>query len=130
MVSAPLPGLRLKYPPHPYLRKGRDYVLPYTGPTDERWWDGHVWAGQEGAKKGQRRLSVEVRARDGVCQVCGAQAAEEVHHDPPWHQSHRHDANQAIGVCFTCHRKQLHGAVRSSGEPGESKGSRRVRASG
>lgn len=122
--------LKLAYPPHPYLLNGRDSVLPYEGTTDERWWDRHIWAGQEGRRIGQRRLAVEVLARDGTCQICGAQPAQEAHHDPAWSVRPKHDPRQAIGVCPACHRQQLHGVANSDGEPGASKGTRRVRASG
>jgi RNA-directed DNA polymerase len=122
-------ALRLPYPPHPYLYQGRDYVLPQPGTTDQRWWDQHIWAGQEGRRVGQRRLAVEVLARDAVCQSCGKQLAQEAHHDPPWEECEKHKPNQAIGVCQTCHR-QLHRVARLKGEPGGSKGARRVRASG
>jgi RNA-directed DNA polymerase len=44
LSSIPRKPLTLSYPPHPYLLKGRDYVLPYSGTTDERWWNQHVWA--------------------------------------------------------------------------------------
>ena len=129
LSSIPRKALRLSYPPHPYLLKGRDYVLPYTGTTDERWWDRHVWAGEEGKRIGQRRLAVEVITRDAVCQSCGEQPSQVTHHDPPWKECLKHKPERAIGVCLTCHR-QLHGVERLNGEPGESKGTRRVRASG
>jgi hypothetical protein len=116
LSSIPRKPLRLTYPPHPYLLQKRDYVLPYNGTTDERWWDQHVWAGQEGSKKGQRRLATEVLARDASCQICGTQPASEVHHQPPWKDSHRHDPQQAIGVCSACHRQTLQHVVKSEGE--------------
>jgi len=109
--------LKLTYPPHPYLLKGRDYVLPYAGTTDERWWDRHVWMGQEGHRIGQARLAVEVLARDATCQMCGEQPASEVHHDPPWSSTSKHDPGKAFGVCSTCHRQTLQRAVKSNGEP-------------
>lgn len=108
--------LTLPYPPHPYLLKGRDYVLPYTGPTDERWWDRHIWAGQEGPRKGQRRLAVEILARDATCQLCGTEPITEVHHQPPWKENHKHDPAQAMGVCTACHRQTLPKVVKSEGE--------------
>lgn len=107
LSGIPRKPLKLPYPPHPYLLKGRDYVLPYTGTTDEQWWDWHVWTGHEGGRKGQRRLAVEVLARDAACQTCGSQPSEEVHHKPPWHECHEHDPNKAIGVCSACHRRQV-----------------------
>ncbi len=116
LSSIPRKPLTLPYPSHPYLFKGRDYVLPYTGTTDELWWDRHVWAGQEGRKKGQRRLAVEVLARDVICQICGQQPAEETHHDPPWKECHKHNPKQAIGVCVSCHQQTLQGVVKSEGE--------------
>jgi len=91
LSSIPREPLRLSYPPHPYLLNGRDYMLPYTGTTDERWWDRHVWAGQEGDRKGQRRLATEVLARDATCQICGSQPSKEAHHNPPWRERHKHD---------------------------------------
>jgi group II intron reverse transcriptase/maturase len=109
--------LKLSYPPHPYLLKGRDYVLPYSGTTDERWWDRHVWMGQEGRRKGQRRLAIEVLARDATCQICGAQPASQVHHDPLWKDHSKHNPKEAIGVCSVCHRLTLQGVVKSEGEP-------------
>jgi RNA-directed DNA polymerase len=39
--------------------KERDYVLPSPGMTDVRWWDCHVWMGQEGQNKGRIRLAME-----------------------------------------------------------------------
>jgi len=121
LSSIPRKPLQLSYPPHPYGFKDRDGVLPYTGATDERWWEQHVWAGQEGERKGQRRLAVEVLARDATCQVCGKQLAREVHHDPAWSESHQHDPQRAMGVCPACHRQKLHGVEKLNGEPGESK---------
>ena len=116
LSSIPRKPLRLSYPPHPYLLKGRDYVLPYTGPTDEHWWDRHIWAGQEGPRKGQRRLAVEVLARDATCQICGTGPTTEVHHQPPWKEKHKHDPDQAMGVCAACHRQTLPNVVKSDGE--------------
>jgi len=117
LSSIPRKPLKLSYPPHPYLLKGRDYALPYSGTTDERWWDRHVWAGQEGHRIGQRRLAVEVLARDATCQVCGEHLAQEVHHAPAWKDSLKHKPNRAIGVCTECHRQRLHSVVKSEGEP-------------
>ena len=116
LSSIPRKALKLTYPPHPYLLKGRDYVLPYTGPTDERWWDRHIWAGQEGPRKGQRRLAVEVLARDATCQLCGTEPTTEVHHQPPWKENHKHDPEKAVGVCAACHRQPLPSVVKSEGE--------------
>jgi RNA-directed DNA polymerase len=129
LSSIPRKALRLSYPPHPYLLKGRNSVLPYPGTTDERWWDQHVWAGQEGKRIGQRRLAMEVLARDATCQVCGIHPSQQTHHDPPWSECSKHNPQRSMGVCYTCHQ-QLHGVERWNGEPGESKGTRRVRASG
>lgn len=129
LSSIPRKALRLSYPPHPYLFQGRDYVLPCPGLTDQQWWDQHVWAGQEGKRTGQRRLALEVIARDAVCQSCGGQLAQVAHHDPPWKECGKHKPDKAIGVCHACHQ-QLHGVERLNGEPGGSKGARRVRASG
>lgn len=117
LSSIPRKPLKLSYPPHPYLLKGRDYVLPYSGATDERWWDRHVWVGQEGRRIGQKRLAVEVLARDATCQVCGAHLAQEVHHAPAWKDSSKHNPSKAIGVCTKCHRQTLHSVVKSDGEP-------------
>jgi group II intron reverse transcriptase/maturase len=115
LSGIPRKPLTLPYPPHPYLSQERDYILPSTGTTDERWWDRHVWMGQEGRRKGQKRLAVEVLGRDVTCQICGEQPAKEVHHDPPWKECYKHNPKQAIGVCASCHR-QLQGAVKSEGE--------------
>jgi RNA-directed DNA polymerase len=117
LSSIPRKPLKLSYPPHPYLLNGRDYVLPYSGTTDERWWDQHVWVGQEGRRKGQRRLAIEVLTRDATCQICGEGPAKEVHHNPPWRVRSRHNPKEAIGVCSTCHRQTLQGVVKSDGEP-------------
>ncbi len=100
--------LTLRYPPHPYLYPGRDYVLPRTGLTDEKWWDRHIWAGEEGRRIGQLRLSTEVLSRDAICQVCGKHKSEEAHHEPPWREAHKHRATKAIGVCKVCHWHKLH----------------------
>jgi RNA-directed DNA polymerase len=116
LSGIPRKPLTLSYPHHPYLLEGRDYTLPYTGTTDEQWWDRHVWVGQEGHKKGQRRLATEVLARDVTCQMCGTQPATEVHHDPPWKACHKHDPEQAVGVCTSCHRQTSSGVVKSEGE--------------
>jgi len=105
LSSIPRKSLKLSYPPHPYLFKERDYVLPYAGMMDECWWDRHVWGGQEGERVGQKRLAVEVLARDTTCQICHAQPAEEVHHSPGWRDQARHTPKKAIGVCSACHRQ-------------------------
>lgn len=102
--------LMLKYPPHPYLLPNRNKVILNPGPSDERWWDQHIWAGQEGKRKGQRRLSIEVLSRDAVCQVCGQTQSQEAHHDPAWKESQKHKPGKAMGVCKTCHRQILHSA--------------------
>jgi RNA-directed DNA polymerase len=107
LSSIPRKPLKLPYPPHPYLLDERDYVLPYPGTTDEMWWERHIWVGQEGRRKGQKRLAVEVLARDATCQICGERPATEAHHDPSWKEGHRHDPNEAIGVCSVCHRQGL-----------------------
>ena len=117
LSSIPRKSLRLCYPPHPYLLKGRDYVLPRPGTTDERWWDRHVWAGQEGRRIGQRRLAVEVLARDSTCQTCGEHSSKSVHHNPPWKEKPKHNPKEAMGVCSTCHRQKLHSVVKSNGKP-------------
>lgn len=117
LSSIPRKALRLSYPPYPYLLKERGYALPYSGTTDERWWDRHVWAGQEGRRTGQRRLAVQVLARDATCQICGEKPSAEVHHSPSWSEQPKHSPEQAMGVCPTCHRQRLHGAVKSDGEP-------------
>jgi group II intron reverse transcriptase/maturase len=116
LSSIPRKPLTLSYPPHPYLLEGRDYVMPDPGTTDEHWWDQHVWVGQEGRRKGQRRLAVEILARDAVCQICKEQPATEAHHDPSWKKSAKHDPRQAIGVCAACHRQMKQRAVKSDGE--------------
>jgi group II intron reverse transcriptase/maturase len=116
LSSIPRKPLRLRYPPHPYLLKGRDYALPRPGTTDERWWDRHVWAGQEGRRIGQKRLAVEVLARDSTCQVCGEHPSKVVHHNLPWNEKPKHSPKNAVGVCSTCHRQKLHGVVKSNGE--------------
>jgi hypothetical protein len=107
LSGIPRKPLHLPYPPHPYLVNGRNDVLPHTGSTDERWWDRHVWGGQEGKRKGQQRLRVTVLARDTICRICGKKPSTEVHHTPPWKDSKKHDPEQAIGVCATCHRQTL-----------------------
>jgi RNA-directed DNA polymerase len=116
LSSIPRKPLKLSYPPHPYLLNGRDYALPYSGTTDERWWDQHVWVGQEGRRKGQRRLAIEVLTRDAICQICGERSAAEVHHNPPWSENSRHKPEEAIGVCSVCHRQTLQRVVKSDGE--------------
>ena len=116
LSSIPRKPLRLSYPPHPYLLQGRDYVLPYTSTTDEQWWDRHVWAGQEGRRRGQKRLAVEVLARDTICQICSQQPTIIAHHEPPWRICTKHDPDKAIGVCATCHRQTLSSVVKSDGE--------------
>ncbi|HEU5099698.1 MAG TPA: hypothetical protein VFU22_11795 [Roseiflexaceae bacterium] len=98
-------ALQLGYPPHPYLLDTRTDVLVNPETTDERWWDQHVWAGQEGERKGQRRFAVEVLARDAVCQICGAAIAQIAHHEPAWSETQHHTAQAGQGVCVTCHHK-------------------------
>jgi group II intron reverse transcriptase/maturase len=120
LSSLPRKALKLGYPPPAFLLKGRDYALPYPGTTDERWWDQHVWGGQEGSRIGQRRLAMEVLARDTTCRQCHEQPSEQVHHEPPWRERAKHDPKTAIGVCVPCHRQMLHSVVESNGEPGES----------
>ena len=110
LSSIPRKPLRLGYPPHPYLGDIHADVLPTPGTGDECWWDQHVWAGQEGERIGQRRLATAVMTRTAVCEVCGTQLVTEVHHDPPWHETHHHRQHQALGVCAACHRR-LHGAA-------------------
>jgi RNA-directed DNA polymerase len=108
LSSIPRKGLRLAYPPHPYLPAARADVLVKAGPTDERWWDHHIWAGQEGNRLGQRRFALEVKAREPICHVCGAAPTDEAHHNPPWREAHTHNPHQGYGVCSACHRQRLH----------------------
>jgi RNA-directed DNA polymerase len=109
LSSIPRKALRLGYPAHPYLPESRAEVLVNAGVTDERWWDQHVWAGQEGDRIGQRRFALEVKARDIVCQICGAAPSDEAHHDPAWRETHRHNPQEGRGVCSACHRQRHHG---------------------
>jgi hypothetical protein len=120
LSSIPRKALKLRYPPLAYLQQGRDYTLPYSGTTDERWWDRSVWGGQEGRRIGQRRLAVEVLARDTTCRLCDEQPSEQVHHEPPWRERPKHEPKTAIGVCTSCHRQTLQRVVKSDGEPGAS----------
>jgi hypothetical protein len=113
LSSIPRKSLKLPYPPHPYLE--RNQLFPSTGATDEQWWDRHVWIGQEGRRKGQMRLALEVLARDANCQICGRQPATEAHHNPSWQERLRHHPNEAIGVCSACHRQKAHNVL-SNGE--------------
>jgi group II intron reverse transcriptase/maturase len=103
----PRKPLTLPYPPHPYLLKDRNATLLPPGMTDEIWWEQHLWIGQEGARKGQRRLAVEVLARDVTCRACGEQPATQTHHDPPWKDSHQHDPDKTLGLCAACHQQTL-----------------------
>lgn len=130
LSSIPRKSLRLAYPPHPYLVTGRDYALPHLSMGDELWWDQHVWAGQEGARRGQRRFATQVLARDKVCRMCKARPASVAHHEPPWHEHPKHNPSQALGLCEACHKRTLRRVAVLEGEPGELKGSRRVRTSG
>jgi RNA-directed DNA polymerase len=130
LSNIPRKRLTLSYPPPVYLIKGRDYMFPWSGTTDERWWNRHVWGGQEGHRNGQRRLAVAVLARDVTCRICYKQPATEVHHDPPWRDRPKHDPTRAMGVCLACHRRTLQDVVKSDGEPRGSKGACGVRASG
>ena len=114
--SIPRKSLKLAYPPPVYGLEERKFALPFSGPSDEHWWDRHVWAGQEGKRIGQGRLALEVLARDTICQLCRKELATEVHHEPPWKERPKHDANHAIGVCSFCHQRRLHGVVKSDGE--------------
>ena len=82
----------------------------------KRWWDQHVWAGQEGSRRGQRRLAVAVLGRDSICQLCGQHPATIAHHDPPWHSQTKHNPDKAIGVCTLCHQQQPHRVVKSDGK--------------
>ncbi|HKA54234.1 MAG TPA: group II intron reverse transcriptase/maturase [Candidatus Binatia bacterium] len=116
LSSIPRKALKLSYPPPAFLLKGRDYTLPSSGPTDERWWDQQVWGGQEGSRIGQRRLAVEVLARDATCRVCEVQPSEQVHHQPPWREQPKHNPKTAMGVCVSCHRQTLQHVVKSNGE--------------
>jgi hypothetical protein len=115
--SIPRKPLRLSYPPHPYLLKGRSYVLTRSGIADERWWDRYVWSGQEGRRKGQKRLAIEVLARDSTCQICQEQPSKAAHHISAWKKEFKHNPKEAIGVCLTCHRQKLHSVAKSNGEP-------------
>jgi RNA-directed DNA polymerase len=108
LCCIPRKPLHLGYPPHPYLLDSRTDVVVGPETTDERWWDQHVWAGQEGERKGQRRFALEVLARDAVCQVCGIAIAQIAHHDPPWAETQKHTITSGQAVCATCHHK-LHG---------------------
>ncbi len=116
LSSIPRKSLKLGYPHPAYALPSRDYVLPYSGTTDERWWDQHIWGGQEGKRIGQRRLAVQVLARDATCQICHEQPATEVHHDPPWRELPKHNPKKAQGVCSDCHRQTLQRVVKSEGE--------------
>lgn len=118
LSSIPRKALKLRYPPSAYLLKGRDYTLPCTGTTDERWWDRPIWGGQEGHRIGQKRLAVEVLARDTTCRLCHEQPSEQVHHEPPWRESPKHDPQTAMGVCVSCHRQRVPRVGKSNGEPG------------
>jgi Group II intron, maturase-specific domain len=122
--------LTLRSPPPVSLMPGRDYTQPWPGTADERWWDRHVGGGQEGRRNGQRRLAVQVLARDTTCQICHEQPASEGHHDPPWRDRPKHDPQFAMGVCSACHQQTLWDVVKSDGEPRGSKGACGVRASG
>jgi hypothetical protein len=110
LSSIPRQSLRLGYPAHPYLGRERVTVLAAAGVKDEQWWDQYVWLGQEGERKGELRLALEVLSRDATCQVCKAAPSQEAHHDPPWRVSLKHDPARATGVCHACHRQKLHGA--------------------
>ena len=112
----PRKSLTLAYPPAAYGPEGNQVLFPATGPTDEHWWNQHVWAGQEGKRIGQCRLAREVLARDVICQICQEEPSTEVHHTPPWKDHLKHDPKKAQGVCSPCHRNILHGAVKSDGE--------------
>lgn len=116
LSSIPRKSLKLGYPRPAYSLSERDYVLPSVGTTDERWWDQHIWRGQEGKRIGQRRLAVKVLARDATCQICHEQPATEVHHDPPWRELPKHNPEKAQGVCSDCHRQTLQRVVKSEGE--------------
>jgi group II intron reverse transcriptase/maturase len=105
LCCIPRKALHLGYPPHPYLLDTRNDVLLNPETTDERWWDQHVWAGQEGDRKGQRRFALEVLARDVVCKECGAAIAQIAHHDPPWAETQKHTIQSGQGVCVSCHLK-------------------------
>ena len=116
LSGIPRKSLKLAYPPPAYGLEERKFVLPFSGTTDEHWWSRHVWAGQEGKRIGQGRLALEVLARDAICQLCQKEPATEVHHEPPWKERPKHDANRAIGVCSFCHQRRLHGVAKSDGE--------------
>jgi len=116
LSGIPRKPLKLPCPPHPYLFNEQNEVFPQSGTTDEQWWDLQMWVGQEGQRKGQKRLAVEVLARDTTCQMCGTSSATEVHHQPPWKEIQFHDLNQAMGVCAACHKTTLLNVVKSDGE--------------
>ena len=118
LSSIPRKALKLPYPSPVYLQPGRQDTLPHAGTTDERWWDRPIWGGQEGRRIGQRRLAVEVLARDATCRLCGEQPSEQVHHEPPWRAYPKHNPKTATGVCKRCHRQTLQHVVMSDGEPG------------
>lgn len=116
LSGIPRKSLTLAYPPAAYGLESQQVLFPATGSTDEHWWNQHVWAGQEGKRIGQCRLAREVLTRDVICQICQEEPATEVHHAPPWKDHFKHDPKQAQGVCSSCHRNILHGAVKSDGE--------------
>jgi Group II intron, maturase-specific domain len=111
----PRKALTLGYPAPAYLEAQR-HPLPYTGITDEQWWERHVWGGQEGNRIGQHRLAVEILARDPVCQLCQEQPATQVHHEPPWQDQPVHNPATAMGVCSSCHWQTLSSVGKSKGE--------------
>jgi hypothetical protein len=130
LSNIPRKGLKLGSPPPVSLLQGREDTLSFSGTTDERWGDRHGWGGQEGRRRGQRRLAVEVLAKDTTCQRGHEHPATQVHHDPPWRDHHKHNPKAAYGVCAPCHRQMLKDVVKSDGEPRESKDTCGVRASG
>jgi len=111
----PRKALTLGYPAPAYLEVQR-HPLPYTGITDEQWWERHVWGGQEGSRIGQHRLAAEILARDPVCQLCQEQPATQVHHEPPWQDRPVHDPATAMGVCSSCHGQTRRSVGKSNGE--------------
>jgi hypothetical protein len=130
LSSIPRKHLTLGYPPSAYLLKGRDYMLPSPGTTDERWWDRHVWGGQEAAPlRSEAPGCGSARQRGNVPD--GPRTTR--HGGPscsPWRDRPKPNPHAAMGLCSACHRQTLQEVVKSDGEPRESKDTCGVRASG
>jgi RNA-directed DNA polymerase len=109
--------LKLPYPSNPYLQNERTQAFPEAGVGDEFWWDRQIWIGQEGLRKGQKRLAAEVLARDKICRICGKHPAVEAHHIPQWKDTRQHDPKKSLGVCSECHRQIVRNVGKSNGEP-------------